>query len=425
MNFRRRAFWALDLVKKGGLRKGVKKLRGAFDEKAGIFQSLELEKPLVSLVEYASKNVNYYKRAKPRLEDFKSITKLEIRNNLKDFMSPVFHKDELIEQVTSGSTGVPFTTYWSRNKKKHNTIDTIFFNQIAGYEVGVKFYYFKIWNELNQKSFLRRKIENVVPIDVRDSSQAFWLSLIQDLKKEGKVFILGYASALEELSKTCEREGVRLHPNILGIITMSEALSDLSRNHMIKWLSDNVYSRYSNMENGIIAQQVNKSGAFLINRHSFKIEVLKIDSDDSVENGDLGRIVITDLYNYAMPLIRYDTGDLGSVSSCGNYLNHIEGRKMDAIFNTSGDLVSSFIITNMMWKYTELIQYQFIQDSKTSYLFKLNIGKNVFKRELELISEFKGYLGKDAEIRIECVTEVPLLSSGKRKKVMRTYIPRS
>ena len=278
---------------------------------------------------------------------------------------------------------------------------------------------------MNHKSFLRRNIENVVPIDVRDSSKAFWLSRIQELRKEGNVFILGYASAIEELSKTCEREGVKLHSDILGIITMSESLSDLSRDHMKKWLSDNVYSRYSNMENGIIAQQVNESGSFLINCHSFKVEIIELDTDEAVKNGGLGRIVITDLHNYAMPLIRYDTGDLGRLSSCGKYLIHIEGRKMDAILNTNGDLVSSFIITNMMWKYTELIQYQFIQNSKNAYLFKLNIGENLFNRELELVSEFKGYLGMDAEIKIEYVSEVPLLSSGKRKKVMRTYNPDS
>ncbi|KAB1063549.1 phenylacetate--CoA ligase family protein [Salibacter halophilus] len=419
MNFRKKVFWIVDLLNRGAIKKGVKKLNDAYDIDIRTFHLLYSEESLNALINYASSKVDYYPSNGKVLSDFKSISKLDIRNELNHFLSPDFVQSELIEQVTSGSTGVPFTTYWSRRKKQFNSIDTIFFNQLAGYDIGIKFYYFKIWNELNRKSFLKRNIENVVPVDVRDSSDSFWIRLIQNLSNaKRKVFLLGYASAIEELSKTCERQDVKLHSKILGIITMSEALPDSAKAHMRQWLSENVFARYSNMENGIIAQQVDESGRFLINSHSFKVETLKMDSDESVSKGEIGRIVITDIYNYAMPLIRYDTGDLGRISSCGMYLDHIEGRKMDAIYNTKDQLISSFVITNMMWKYKELLQYQFVQCSRTSYLFKLNIGNNTFTREKELIEEFKGYLGYDAEIKIEYVKEVPLLNSGKRRKVL-------
>ena len=90
---------------------------------------------------------------------------------------------------------------------------------------------------------------------------------------------------------------------------------------------------------------------------------------------------------------------------------------MDAIYNTDGELLSSFIITNSMWNYPELVQYQFIQVGKNKYLFKLNL-EGEFKNEAKLIDDFKKYLGKDAIIIIEYVSEIPLLDSGKRKKVM-------
>ena len=70
-----------------------------------------------------------------------------------------------------------------------------------------------------------------------------------------------------------------------------------------------------------------------------------------------------------------------------------------------------------MWKYNTLNQYQFIQIAEKTYLFKLNTDKT-FLKEDELINEFKGYLGNDADIKIEYVNEIPLLSSGKRKKVL-------
>ena len=142
--------------------------------------------------------------------------------------------------------------------------------------------------------------------------------------------------------------------------------------------------------------------------------------------GRSGRIVVTDLYNEAMPLIRYDTGDIGLLNEHlvngkpTPMLEKIEGRKMDMVFDSNGHLVSSFTITNGMWKYTELTQYQFIQTSKTSYLFKLNID-TPFTRATELITDFKEIFGLDALIEIEYVDEIPLLNSGKRKKVMNIF----
>jgi phenylacetate-CoA ligase len=70
-----------------------------------------------------------------------------------------------------------------------------------------------------------------------------------------------------------------------------------------------------------------------------------------------------------------------------------------------------------MWKYRELAQYQFIQLSEKKYQFKLS-SPNKFDREKELVEEFRGYLGSDAEIKVTYVEEIPLLASGKRKKVV-------
>src|SRR5690606_31649832 len=97
-------------------------------------------------------------------------------------------------------------------------------------------------------------------------------------------------------------------------------------------------------------------------------------------------------------------------------LKDIEGRKMDIIFNTNGEIISSYIVGNSMWKYDELHQYQFIQKSNKSYLFKLNVDYS-FEREEELIKEYKSYLGEDAMIDIEYVDEIPVLFSGKRRNV--------
>ena len=73
-----------------------------------------------------------------------------------------------------------------------------------------------------------------------------------------------------------------------------------------------------------------------------------------------------------------------------------------------------------MWQYTEIAQYQFVQFGEKDYVFKININES-FVEEEKLISEFKEYLGQDANFTVEYVAEIPLLASGKRKKIMNTF----
>jgi phenylacetate-CoA ligase len=74
-----------------------------------------------------------------------------------------------------------------------------------------------------------------------------------------------------------------------------------------------------------------------------------------------------------------------------------------------------------MWKYTEIEQYQFVQKDVRKYVFKVCV-PGIFNREQELISEFKSYVGDDADFTIEYVNEIPLLQSGKRKKVVNEML---
>ena len=65
-----------------------------------------------------------------------------------------------------------------------------------------------------------------------------------------------------------------------------------------------------------------------------------------------------------------------------------------------------------------IAQFQFVQSGLKNYTMKLNYEGDVYSRESELIADLKKYLGPDAIITIEYVSEIPLLASGKRKKII-------
>ncbi len=389
-----------------------------------------VQQNLVKLLKFASSTTEFYKPYSGKsINDFPVINKLIIRKNIDYFISSQYKKEELISVVTSGSTGTPFQVYHDKKKRIRNTADTTVFAKKAGFVIGHRLYYFKIWNKINKKSSLESWSQNIVPYNVFDLRDDAIKVLIDKLNNDNSTIgFLAYASAYDAFCRYLSSNKYEpLKANVQSIIAMSESLNDFSKENMKKYFGATCVSRYSNVENGIIAQQeTDGSCEFTINFASYYVEILNLNNDDACEYGKPGRVVITDLYNYAMPMIRYDTGDIGVMKEklqnkkIVPVLEKIEGRRMDMVFSTTGSLVSSFTITNTMWKYTELQQYQFIQHGQKEYLFKLNCD-GVFEKEKQLVDEFKDYFGNDASITIAYVNEIPLLDSGKRKKVMNTF----
>ena len=187
-----------------------------------------------------------------------------------------------------------------------------------------------------------------------------------------------------------------------------------------------IIDRYSNQENGIIAQTPDMSDEFIVNTASYYVELLKLDSDENADSGELGRIIVTDLYNFAMPMIRYDTGD--TAISCGKENDQIrqfkslQGRQVDIIYDTRGNRITPFVIGMHMLGFDKLKQYQLIQKDARKYVFKVNGADGVYSKE-ELDKIVRDILGQDAEIDIQFVDTIPVLASGKFKRTVCNYNP--
>jgi phenylacetate-CoA ligase len=214
--------------------------------------------------------------------------------------------------------------------------------------------------------------------------------------------------------------------NVNTIIGFGEAFPKSTHKKLRRVFNGNIVSLYSNQECGMLAQECVENREFHVNGASYHIELLKMDSDDPVSVGEHGRIVVTDLFNHAMPLIRYDTGDVGiskEEAECGwnsQVLSSIEGQKVDIIFDTKGNKKSPHKISVILEPFNKLLQYQFIQEDAKRYTLKLN-GAEGHYEDAAFVDLLKDFLGKDAEIVIEHVQEVPVLASGKRKEVVCNY----
>lgn len=427
-SFRNKLFWTVDFLKGGQIWKHYKEIK-LISENYHSNTSRQLrERNLSDLLNHAVTTTPFYKGIKDAssIESFPVIDKGIIRNNFEEFKSITYREQEQIQVSSSGSTGIPFKVYQNRNKRNRNIADTIYHVEKSGYKLGTKLFYLRVWTAQNRKSPLLAWLQNIEMQDITNLNDKEVEKLIKALSSKEEKGIISYASSLEVICKYLDKVNSKpLNCNLNAIIANSERLNEYTRAALKKYFNTPVVSRYSNAENGILSQQ-NISGeeGFDINWASYFVEILKFDEDKAVEPGEYGRVVITDLFNWCMPIIRYDTGDIACLKNNNENIpsfKKVEGRKLDLVYNTKGELLSSYVIGSLMAKYSDLNQYQFIQEGKIDYVFKLNTATE-FTKEPELIKEFRTCLGPESNLKIKYVDEIPLLASGKRRQVVNNYV---
>ncbi len=421
-------FWVIDYLK-------GRKIKLHMDDISSILknpnspQSLKKrQQHLDNLLEHASNTTEFYKKYKTKkIAEFPIIKKNIIQQNFEDFKSIPYKNKSNYKVSTSGSTGIPFFLYQDASKRYRNTADVLYFSKEANYTIGNCLYELEVWRNHNKKGKLKSWVQNVKQFDISKLTDSRILSFLNKLKKDKqKKTLLGFASAYESICQYIDRENIVLSDlNIASIIANSEYLNAYTKTAMKKHFNAPVLSRYSSEEVGIIAHQTIKSQEhFTINHASYYVEILNLEKDIPAKPGEFGRIVVTDLFNYCMPIIRYDTGDISKIIVLENNqtkFEQIEGRRMDQIYDSKGNMVSSFVVYTNFYKYYHLLkQYQFIQEGEKEYVIKLNI-LDTFPFEKELIESIKNTFGNDIDVKIIFEDEIPLLDSGKRKKVVNNY----
>jgi len=418
-------FWTLDFFKGSHFKKHYKDIKFINENFSLQASKSKRSKHLRQILEHAITTTSYYKSYSVDLQEFPVVTKAVIRDRFNEFESTKFIDKKKHKVSTSGSTGTPFTTYLDMNKRMRNSVDTIYFSKMAGFKLGNELFYIRLWDQQHQKNKLSFWLQNIKGHDVSKLSDVDIESLLKKVtSNKNRKGLLAYASAYDTICHYLDKKKSKsMCCNVTSIIAISECLTPYARESMKKYFCCDVVSRYSASEMGIIAQQQKGNGNFDINWASYYVEILKINKDSPVDYGELGRIVITDLFNYAVPMIRYDIGDLGIIDIDKQtkipVLVRIEGRRMDMLYTTAGVLISSHIV-HQICLFKGVKEYQLIQEGEKQYIFRVCVTPE-FTEEKKLVSDYKKYFGNDALIKVEYVNSIPLLSSGKRKKVINNY----
>ena len=265
--------------------------------------------------------------------------------------------------------------------------------------------------------------DNIWQLDICNLNEKNLSEYYDFIVEKQCVSLIAYPSTLETAVDFWSKKYSN-HSKIKTIISTSETLTEEIRRKLRNFFGDSVriFARYSNTENGILGQEYGIEGKYRLNWASYYFEILKLDKDLPAERGELGRIVVTDLYNKAFPMIRYDTGDVARMlwnkDEMFPLLIDLYGRRMDLIYDTSGEVVSPFLLCRTMRLSKGVEQWQFIQESKFNYILKITTYKNGRPNLEAELDGFKTVLGNNANIQVEYVENIPVLNSLKRKLIV-------
>lgn len=160
------------------------------------------------------------------------------------------------------------------------------------------------------------------------------------LVQEAPVYLLTHPENLHALLRAAEHAAVTL-PSLREVRTVSETLRDETRELCEDVLGVAIADVYSTQEVGYIALQCPQERVYHVQSESVLVEVLD-DNAQPCAPGEVGRVVVTALHNFATPLIRYDIGDYAEVGApcvCGRglpVLTRILGRQRNMLHYPDG-----------------------------------------------------------------------------------------
>jgi phenylacetate-CoA ligase len=219
------------------------------------------------------------------------------------------------------------------------------------------------------------------------------------LLRERPAYLLAHPTNLRALIMECTRAG-RQPGGLRQLMSYGEMLpADLREMAQAHWGVD-VVDNYSCREAGTLAFQCPASGLYHVHAEGVFLEVLR-DDGAPCRAGETGRVVITPLHNFAMPLIRYDVGDFaeaGPACECGRALPtlaRIVGRVTNMAIDPTGRRYWPGLRASLLTSIAPFEQLRLVQDAADSMELQFRMARELSAREEQdcshALAEMLGY----------------------------------
>ena len=406
-------------------------------EKQQIYQ----EEKLCLLVEHAYKYVPYYQKLFKRLKlkpcDIQTITDLQqlpvitrkiLQKNYHELMASNHEEFNSQYRSTGGTTGMPvkylsdyntWSLHWALKYRAW---------EMSPYKIGEKVAIIGGASVVPEKTSMKRLIWNIVNSFEIFSSVSMTHSSIQQfieriIRKRIK-HIRGYASPIFLFAEYCLENKIDL--KITSVITTAEVLQPYHKQIIIKAFNPVIIDSYGCADGGGNANTCKHDNGFHISIESAIWEVCDNSSSPALPN-EMGELTLTSLTNYAMPLLRYQPGDViknfinTEICLCGRTLPRIErivGKNTDILKFSNGRMLGGPSFPQL-FRLFPLQQWQLVQNEMNSIDVNLIILDDFIISHKNKITELmEHHCGVGVKVRINLVNKIPIPISGKQRVII-------
>lgn len=299
------------------------------------------------------------------------LTKTELRRHNAELLARNIPPESRVQQQAVGANGMPVQFWMDKERLDSRRAALDRHNAWAGLHPGT--WYAQLSglrpdaNSAPQQNGWRERLIdhrltlNTSLIGERDLEQ--YIALLRRFRPR---VLVAYAQSAVFFARYCEQSGIRdIH--FRSIIVTAEMLLPGQRAFLEEVFHARVFNRYSSREFSVIASDCPEMKGMHVNADALIVEV-----EPSAKAGQGGRLLITDLLNRAMPLIRYEIGDTASplktaVCSCGRAfprIANIRGRVTDFLVTTDGHRVSGVPLATIASDMPQVRQIQFVQSDR-------------------------------------------------------------
>ncbi|MFA6322252.1 MAG: glycosyltransferase [Candidatus Buchananbacteria bacterium] len=336
-------------------------------------------------------------------------------------------KKKMLRVTTSGSTGEPFVVFASKRQLEMRWAATRRSLEWMGYRFGDR--QLRLWH----KYLGMRSLESVKEIleaflARRKFIPAYEMSadnldkFVKKMEKFKPVILDGYAESYNLIANYFRHRSYN-GPIPKGIMSSAQTLPDESRKIIEEKFHCKVFDKYGSREfAGGIAYECEQHQGYHIVAECNIIEIIK-DGRPALP-GEIGEVVVTELNNFDLPLIRYKLGDLAmqidnsQTCSCGRglpRLGAIQGRAQATIVGTSRQFIPGTFFARLFADHSYAVkQFQVVQDKFGEVTINI-VKANLFTDEVlsQILKTMKKFMGEDLVIHINYVDQIALGRTGK------------
>ena len=358
--------------------------------------------------------------------DFRRIpilTKQDICDDSERLLSREFRREDLVEARTGGSTGTSLTLRFDQRCQELRNAAAMRSDRWAGWDIGMKVA--AVWGNPPVAYTLKQKLRSLLLdrtfyLDTMDVSKVSVRRFIDDWRRQRPAVIFGHSHSIYILATYLQRMGIKdLRPR--GIVATSMMLLEPERRLIEEVFDCACTNRYGCEEVGLIACECEQHKGLHLNVDHLVVEFLREDGTECAP-GEEGDIVVTDLNNRGMPLIRYRVEDMGVPSDrecpCGRGLplmERVTGRRADFLKRPDGSLVAGVsLVERTLTTIRGIQQMQLQQDGLRQVCARIVVNSTFTANgEQNLRNELQSVFGDEVTINIERVPALDHTRSGK------------